>query len=73
MGQIVVIGEALRIRGFALAGATVLPAGSVGAARERWSSLPEDVEVVLLTPMAREALEEVLNERGTTKLVVTLP
>jgi len=56
MGQIVVLGEAVRIEGFALGGATVLVADDPDAVRRTWESLSEDVTVVVLTSKAAEAL-----------------
>jgi vacuolar-type H+-ATPase subunit F/Vma7 len=70
---LVVIGETTRVRGYALCGATVLPADTDAGVRERWANLPTDVAVVVLTPSAREALTDALAELGDTPLVVTMP
>ncbi len=56
MGRLVVLGEAVRVEGFALAGATVLVADDADAVRRTWASLPGDVAVVLLTAKAAAAL-----------------
>lgn len=56
MGRLVVLGEAVRVEGFALAGATVLVADDADAVRRTWASLPSDVAVVLLTAKAAAAL-----------------
>jgi len=56
MGRLVVLGEAVRVEGFALAGATVLVADDTDAVRRIWASLPGDVAVVLLTTKAAAAL-----------------
>jgi vacuolar-type H+-ATPase subunit F/Vma7 len=58
MGRLVVLGEAVRVEGFALAGATVLVADDTDAVRRAWASLPGDVAVVLLTANAAAALAE---------------
>ena len=52
MGLLVALGEAVRVGGFALAGATVLIAESPEAVCRAWTSLPRDVSVVVLTPQA---------------------
>jgi len=56
MGRVVALGEAVRVEGFALAGATVLVAEIPDAVRRTWESLPDDVAVVLLTTNAAAAL-----------------
>jgi vacuolar-type H+-ATPase subunit F/Vma7 len=57
MGRIAAIGESIRVQGFALAGVLILPGDDPDAVRASWSSLPPDVEVVLLTPQAADALD----------------
>ena len=52
MGRAAVIGEALRVQGYALAGAVVCPAEDEVAARAAWWSLPADVTVVVVTARA---------------------
>lgn len=56
MGRVAVIGEHTAVAGYALAGALVLPAEDDDAVRVAWSGLPDDVEVVVLTPRAARAL-----------------
>ncbi len=56
MGRIVALGEAVRVEGFSLGGATVLVAEDPDAVRRAWASLPDDVAVVVLTPGAAAAL-----------------
>jgi len=58
MGGVVVLGEAVRVEGFALAGATVLVAEVPDAVCRTWDSLPDDVAVVLLTTNAAAALAD---------------
>jgi vacuolar-type H+-ATPase subunit F/Vma7 len=57
MGLLVVLGEAARVEGFALGGATVIPAEGPDAVRRAWESLPDDVAVVVLTGQAADALQ----------------
>ncbi len=52
MARAAVIGEPLRIGGYALAGALVCPADDLGQATVAWRELPGDVAVVVLTPKA---------------------
>lgn len=65
MGALVALGEAVRVDGFALAGAIVRRAEDPEAVHRAWRSLPDDVAVVVLTPMAAAALagEEALRTR----------
>lgn len=70
MSSIAVLGEAHRVEGFALAGAAVFVAADAGSAREAWARLPDDVAVVVLTPAAANALEDVVQARP---LRVVLP
>jgi vacuolar-type H+-ATPase subunit F/Vma7 len=55
MGRIVVLGEAPAVDGFALAGATVIPAADPEAVRRAWETLPADAAVVVLTASASAA------------------
>lgn len=56
MGSVAVIGEETAVAGYALVGVLVVPADDARAVREAWDSLGADVEVVVLTPRAAEAL-----------------
>jgi len=55
MGRVAAIGADPAVRGFALAGAVVLPADELPAVRAVWRDLPDDIDVVILTAAA-EAL-----------------
>jgi vacuolar-type H+-ATPase subunit F/Vma7 len=57
-GRVAVIGELVRVQGFGLAGALVLPAEEPADVRAAWRSLPAAVVVVILTPAAADALPE---------------
>jgi vacuolar-type H+-ATPase subunit F/Vma7 len=58
MSRVFVVGEEVRVAGFALAGASIVPAEGADAVRRAWQALPADVEVVILTPAAAAALED---------------
>jgi len=73
MARAVVIGEAVRTAGFALAGAVVLPAESLEEARAAWDSLPADTAVLVLTPRAATWLGEAPRSRRDVLLVVMPP
>ena len=71
MGRVAAIGEEVAIAGYGLAGAVVLPAEGADAVRGRWSGLDDDVEVVILTTLAAEALgEQRLDARAPLSVVV---
>jgi hypothetical protein len=69
VGRIAVLGEPPRVDGWALAGALVVTTTGADDVRHGWSALPDDVEIVVLTPAAAEALGERVGER----LAVVLP
>jgi len=70
MPRVAVIGEELRVQGFALAGAAVYPAGSEDEARQAWLSLTADVAVVILTAQAAQWLGDPLPSSGDVLSVV---
>jgi vacuolar-type H+-ATPase subunit F/Vma7 len=57
MSHIAAIGELARIGGFALAGVQIAVAEHPDAVRTAWRGLPGDVDLVILTPAARAALQ----------------
>jgi len=63
VARVAIIGEALRIEGFALAGAVVCPAEDHEEAYAAWQSLPRDVAVVVLTQAAAACLTGQLAQR----------
>lgn len=69
MSRIVVLGEPPRVDGWALGGALVVPAVGAEEVRRAWDGLPDEVEVVVVTPEAGAQLGERTGER----LVVVLP
>lgn len=48
-GTVAVIGEHARVRGYALAGATVLAAQGADAVRRAWATLDERTALVIVT------------------------
>jgi|APIni6443716594_1056825.scaffolds.fasta_scaffold248625_2 hypothetical protein len=69
MGRVAAIGEAVRLQGLSLAGVLLLPGEDAAEVRASWTDLPEDVEVVILTPRASAAL----GTPGTGPLTVVMP
>jgi vacuolar-type H+-ATPase subunit F/Vma7 len=71
VSRIIAIGESERLRGFALAGVSVIAAEDPAGARAAWSALSEDVGLVILTTAAHGALiEEELARSGPALWVV---
>ena len=56
MGGIVVIGEPALVAGFAMAGATTMPAQGADEVLRTWESLPSGTTLVILTAAAAAAL-----------------
>jgi hypothetical protein len=69
MGRVAAIGEAVRLQGLSLAGVLLLPGDDAAEVLASWTDLPEDVEVVILTPRASAAL----GSHGTGPLTVVMP
>jgi vacuolar-type H+-ATPase subunit F/Vma7 len=66
------IGAATLVRGFALAGARVLPAEQPADVRDAWRSLPDDVGLVVLTLQAAQALTDELQSERAWPLVAVM-
>lgn len=49
-GTVAVIGEHAQVRGYALAGATLVAADGPDAVRRAWASLDDHTALVILTP-----------------------
>lgn len=69
MGRVAAIGEPTRIRGWALAGASVVPAETADEARRAWRELPDDVSLVIVTP----GIVDAVGELGDGRLMVVMP
>ncbi len=70
MARVAVVGELVRVQGFALAGAQVLVAEDEQAVRAAWGSLDGDVAVVVLTDRAAAALGDELERRWPLTVVM---
>ncbi|MCQ9179409.1 hypothetical protein KMT30_10270 [Streptomyces sp. IBSBF 2953] len=74
MGRVAALGERARVAGLALAGAVVLVADDPEAVRRGWRSLADDVDLVILTPAAAEALEQDPGSpAGSRRLTTVMP
>jgi vacuolar-type H+-ATPase subunit F/Vma7 len=71
MTNVVALGEADRVMGYALAGAAVIEATGAASVRAAWDDLPAGTVLVILTPAAHEALQGRIGEG--TALVAVLP
>lgn len=56
VGRVAVLGEQTSVAGYALAGAVTLCAEDAQEVLTAWAALPDDIDVVVLTPRAAEAL-----------------
>jgi vacuolar-type H+-ATPase subunit F/Vma7 len=63
MSRVAVLGEAARVRGFALAGADVLVAADDDEVIARWQALDPHVGLLILTADAARTLGTLLAER----------
>jgi vacuolar-type H+-ATPase subunit F/Vma7 len=70
VSRVAVIGEAVRVQGYALAGAVVYPAEDADQARAAWRSLPPDTAVVVLTARAAAWLGEAQRRNGVLAVVM---
>ncbi|MGW2613488.1 hypothetical protein [Streptomyces sp. NPDC001500] len=74
MGRVAALGERARVAGLALAGAVVLVADDPEAVRRGWRSLPDGVDLVILTPAAARALEQdPALSAGGSRLTTVMP
>ena len=72
MRRIAVLGEAVLVEPYALAGALAVVAGEPAAVRTAWASLPADIAVVVLTPAAAAALADDVALQRDDLLTVTM-
>jgi len=63
MALAAVIGEALAVEGYALAGAVVLAADSQAEAAAAWDALPPDTALLIMTDRAAGWLADLLAQR----------
>lgn len=69
--HLVAIGERQLVRGYALAGATVMAAEGTAAVRQAWDSLDPGVTLVILTAAAARHLDP--PDPASSRLVAVLP
>jgi vacuolar-type H+-ATPase subunit F/Vma7 len=72
VSRVAAIGEERRVRGFALAGVSVMAAADATAARHAWEALEADIGLVILTPAAVQGLRRELTS-APGRLWVELP
>ncbi len=72
VGRVAVLGESVRVQGYALAGAVTLVAEDPDEVRSAWRTLATDVVLVVLTPRAAAALGDAVLERTREPLVVAM-
>ena len=63
MRRIVVLGDPGRVRGFRLAGATVIDAVGARGIERAWASLPDDTAVLVVTADVATVLADRFDER----------
>jgi vacuolar-type H+-ATPase subunit F/Vma7 len=73
MSRVAVIGEPVRVRGYALAGAVVHECADAAALRSAWAGLDDDIAVVILSPVAAAALDVTGRPAAAWPLTVVLP
>jgi hypothetical protein len=73
VGAVVALGKQLRVQGFALAAVPVVAAEGPAEVLAAWRRLPDDVDVLILTPMAARALAGSLSARPRLMSVVLPP
>jgi vacuolar-type H+-ATPase subunit F/Vma7 len=73
VGVVAVIGEHVRVQGFALAGALTLDAETAESVRTAWRTLPSEVVMVVLTPSAAEALGGEFDDAPSRPFTVVMP
>jgi vacuolar-type H+-ATPase subunit F/Vma7 len=69
MGRVAAMGDPTRVRGWALTGASVVPAETSDEARRAWRELPDEVSLVIVTP----GIAKAVGEPGNGRLIVVLP
>jgi len=69
VGSVVVIGEPALVAGYAMAGATTMPAHGPGEVRQAWDALPSDTTLVILTAAAAGAVADRVSEAPLTAVM----
>jgi vacuolar-type H+-ATPase subunit F/Vma7 len=71
VSSIIAVGDRMKLVGYALAGVEIKDATKPDEVREAWLGIADDVELVLLTSEARQALPDPLGRQDV--LVTVLP
>jgi vacuolar-type H+-ATPase subunit F/Vma7 len=72
MGQVVVLGESVRVQAYALAGAKTIVAETPDEVLHAWDALDGAVALVVLTPFAAETLGDAVLTRTREPLTVAM-
>ena len=72
MGHVVVLGESVRVQGYALAGAKTIVAETPDEVFRAWDALDGAVSLVVLTPFAAEMLGGAVLTRTRKPLAVRM-
>jgi vacuolar-type H+-ATPase subunit F/Vma7 len=72
VGRVGVLGEAVRVQGYALAGAVPIVAESPEEVRQAWTGLAGDIVLLVLTPAAAAALGAAARSRPEGPLTVEM-
>jgi vacuolar-type H+-ATPase subunit F/Vma7 len=72
MGVVVVLGESVRVQGYALAGATTIVAETSDEVFHAWDDLESSVTLVVLTSFAAETLGGAILTRTREPLAVAM-
>lgn len=70
MGLVVALGETALVEGFALAGAAVSAAEDPESVRRAWAALGDEVQVVILTKAAADALRDRSDRERVLRVVM---
>jgi vacuolar-type H+-ATPase subunit F/Vma7 len=73
MATAAVIGEALAVQGYVLAGAAICPVGGPDEAAAAWDALPADTALVILTVSAAAWLADRMEQRPEVLTAVMQP
>jgi vacuolar-type H+-ATPase subunit F/Vma7 len=72
VGLVVVLGESVRVQGYALAGARIIVAETPDEVRRAWSTLDSAVSLVVLSPLAATTLGDRVLGRTREPLTVEM-
>lgn len=70
MGAVVVLGEASKVEGYRLAGASVLVAEDAAAVRRAWADIGSDTALIIVTTAAARILDAELSDGAPLTVVM---